>query len=305
MSPMKPRPAAAHLMLAAAVAVWGTSYPVTRYALRFVPPYTLAFLRYALAALFFAVFMRGRLRIPAREAGTVLLLGLTGGLGFAALMNLGMGRTTGVSGSLLSGAPPLITALLAAAILKEPLRAWKLAGLSAGIAGIICITVSSFLAGGDGTGAFKGDLLVFASQVCWAVYTVTGKRAAGRMGGAVAGAWGVIAAAGMLFPPALAEAALGRPCAAGAGAVGSLLYLSIFNTALAYILWNKALDTVDASTAAGFQFIQPLSGAIASMAMLGEGLTPAIAAGAALVIAGVSMMARAGGRPPINAPPPA
>lgn len=291
---MKPKPAAAYLMLVAAVALWGASYPVTRYALRFVPPYTLAFLRYALSALLFVACMRGRLRVPMREAGAVVILGLTGGAAFAVLMNLGMARTTGVSGSLLSGAPPLITALLAAAILKEPLRAGKIAGLAAGIAGVLCITASSFIAGGVSSAAFTGDLLILASQFCWALYTVEGKRAAGRMSGAVAGAWAVIAAAGLLFPFAFAEAAWGRPCVATTGAVGALLYLSLLNTALAYLLWNTALDAVGASTAAGFQFIQPLSGALVSMAMLGEGLTPALAAGAVLIFAGVSLMARAG-----------
>ncbi len=35
----------AYGMLLVAVAVWGVSYPVTKYALRFLPPFTLAFLR--------------------------------------------------------------------------------------------------------------------------------------------------------------------------------------------------------------------------------------------------------------------
>ncbi len=289
-------------MLVAAVAIWGASYPVTRYALRFIPPFTLAFLRYGLSALLFALCMGGRLRIPKSETGTVLLLGLAGGAGFVMFMNLGMSFTTGLSGSLLSGAPPLITALLALAILKEPLHRGTVAGLAAGLAGVLCVTGSSLVSGGAFSSAFAGDALILMSQFCWALYTVIGKRAAGRMEGAVAGAWTIIVAAGLLFPFALAESVWGRPCVVTGGAIWAVLYLTVLNTALAYLLWNRALHLVGASTAAGFQFIQPLSGALVAMALLGEALTYLLAAGAALILAGVSLMAHAGRRGPASPP---
>lgn len=283
-------------MLVAAVAIWGASYPVTRYVLRDIPPFTLAFLRYGLAGLLFALCMGGRLRVPRSETGTVLLLGVTGGAAFVTFMNLGMAFTTGISGALLSGAPPLITALLALAILREPLGGWTAAGLAAGIAGVACVAGSSLLPGGASYASLGGNILILASQCSWALYTVMAKRAAGRMPGAVAGAWTVIAATGLLFPFALAESVWGRPCALTGGALRAILYLAFINTALAYLFWNRALHFVGAATAAGFQFIQPLSGALVAMALLGEVPTLLLMAGAVLILAGVSLMARAGKR---------
>lgn len=284
---MKPTRPAAFAMLTAAAALWGASYPVTRYALGFFPPFTLAFLRFAFAAAALAALVRPSALPPRGERKALFLLGLTGAFLFASLMNLGMDRTTGIAGSLLSATPPILTALLAAWFLGESLRRGRAAGLALGIAGVALVVRSPAGAEGRTTAALFGNALVLLSQVSWAVYTMLGRRFALRETGESAALWTAAVGAALLLPFSCAEILGGAQIRLTAGGLLSFLYLSVLTTALAYILWNRALRAVGASTAAGFHYLQPLFGALVSMGLCGESLSLSLAAGAALILGGV------------------
>jgi drug/metabolite transporter (DMT)-like permease len=279
-------------MLITATAIWGASYPATKYALRFVPPFSLAFIRYGVAALVLVPCLRGARPVERADRRMFILLGLTGSFCFVSFMNLGMGLTTGVAGSLLSGSPPLITALLALHLLREPLRAAKIAGLALGVMGIVCVAGAPIREQFSSSRMICGNAIILLAQVSWALYTVIGKRAAGRYPGEVVVAWTALIGSAFLLPFALAEVGLGYPFLFTRECCISLVYLALINTALAYFLWNRALRFVGASTAASFQYIQPLSGAAVSVLFLGEAITPVLVAGAALIMAGVSLVLR-------------
>lgn len=282
------------LMIILAVTIWGGSYPVTKYALAFLPPFFLAFLRYALAACIFAPLLRKRLRIDRADVPLILLCGLTGSLFFVSFMNIGMGLTTGVSGSLLSGTPPLITALLAFYLLGEPLRPRKGAGLVIGFGGVLCVAGAPYFHSLGSASMMKGNIIILAAQVSWALYTTLARKAARRYPGEVVAAWTMIVGASCLCPLALAES-LRRPgYNFSGGCVLAILYLVLLNTALAYYFWNRALRVVRASTAASFQYLQPVSGALISISFLGEGFHLSLVAGAVLIVGGLFLVLRQG-----------
>ena len=292
---MKPSRFAAFSMLTVAVAFWGASYPVTRYALRFIPPFTLGYARFAAAALLLAAFVRPAAAPPRGERAALLALGFTGSFLFVGLMNLGMRATTGVAGSLLSATPPVLTALLAAAFLGEPLRRGRVAGLAAGIAGVVLVARAPGGGASPAADFVRGNAIILLSQVCWASYTMLGRRFALRCAGDTAAFWTTAVGALLLLPLSCLELLRGAAIVVTAGGALALLYLSVLNTALAYLFWNRALRTVGASTAAGFQYLQPLSGAFVSIAFLGERLSPPLVAGAALILAGVWFVLRGEG----------
>lgn len=287
MTPKPTRPAA-FAMLTAAVAFWGASFPVTHYALGFFPPFTLAFLRFVSAAAILAAVIRPSALPPRGERKALFLLGVTGAFLFASLMNLGMGTTTGIAGSLLSATPPILTAVLAAWFLGEPLRRGRAAGLALGIAGI-ALVIRPPAGAGDGftAAAFAGNAIFLLSQVSWAVYTMLGRRFALRETGESAALWTTAVGAALLLPFAGAEILGGARVRVTAGGLCSFLYLAVFTTALAYIFWNRALRTVGASSAAGFQYFQPLFGALVAVEVFGESPSLSLAAGAALILGGV------------------
>lgn len=288
----------AYGMLLVAVVIWGVSYPVTKYALRFLPPFLLAFLRFSLASVFFLPLLRGKASIRPEDRRSFLLLGLTGSFFLIAFMNLGLRFASAVSGSILSATPPLFTAVLALYFLRERLGLGKAGGLLLGLLGIVL--VARFPAGFKELSgrAILGNGLILAAQLSWAFYAILGKRAVERYGGETVAGWTSIVGAVLFLPFAIAETAWATGSSWTTsynltwGCVLAILYLSLLNTTLTYLFWNRSLRVVGASTAAGFLYLQPLSGALVSVLFLGEELRAGLVAGGGLILLGVSLILR-------------
>ena len=69
----------------------------------------------------------------------------------------------------------------------------------------------------------------------------------------------------------------------------SILYIGLVSTALAYYLWNKGLELMEAGNASVFFFAQPLTGTFFSWLLLGEKLNVGFFLGGALIMAGVAI----------------
>jgi drug/metabolite transporter (DMT)-like permease len=278
--------------------LWGTADVAGKLALEAIPPAMLAALRFAvaLAILWPLARWHGAPRVPARVTAPLGLVGVA--LTFL-LQNLGLDRTTATNASLLQGAAPVLTLLLAAVVLGERLGSRRLAAVGLAMTGVAAVT----LPGSGGVYApGLGDALVLASTGCFAAFVVLGRRAfpiydtlpvlAGMA------AWGTAA----LLPAALFEATITRPAAIGVGHVATVLYLGTGCSALTYGLWGYALRHLEAGRAATCDTLIPLVGLAAAVLVLRE--TPLMwhLAGGALVVAGV-WMAVSEPRPAVAAAP--
>jgi drug/metabolite transporter (DMT)-like permease len=278
--------AAAALVLASVL--WGTADVAGKLAMAAIPPATLAALRFALAlaVLWPLARRRGGPRVPARIAAP---LGLVGVAFTFLLQNLGLDRTAAANASMLQGAVPVLTVLLAGAFLGEPLGRRRLLCVGAVVAGVAAVT----LAGDGGLRApGMGDLLVLASAGCFAAFVVVGRRAFPVYGTlpVLAGmtAWGTAA----LIPAAAIEWSVARPAAIGPGEAALVLYLGVGCSALTYGLWGYALCHLEAARAAVFDALIPVVGILAAVAVLREAPATWHLAGGALVVVAVWLTAR-------------
>lgn len=224
------------LALVLASFLWGTADVAGKLALVAVPPATLAVLRFgvAVAILWPLSRWRGGPAVPTRITAPLGLLGVA----FTFLLqNLGLARTSATNASVLQGAVPVVTLLLAAAVLGERLGPRRVAAVGAAMAGVVAVT----LPGGGLRAPGLGDVLVLASTGGFAAFVVLGRRAFPVYGTlpVLAGmaAWGTAA----LLPAATAELWLTRPAAIGPGQVALVVYLGAGCSALTYALWGYAL----------------------------------------------------------------
>ena len=104
----------------------------------------------------------------------MVILAVTGGCGYGVLVYAGFKLTSAAHGAvLLPGMLPFLVALMAWLVLGErpsPQRWLGLVGIAAGIA---CLATDSF---GSSVGDWRGDLLILASSLSWAIYTVLVRR---------------------------------------------------------------------------------------------------------------------------------
>lgn len=228
-----------------------------------------------------------------RDCGWFLILGLTGYLGFGGLFYLGLQLTSASHAAVVSGANPIVTALISALILREALTAERIGGILLTMVGIALIVLSS--GASLASGSVLGDLIVVAAMVCWAFYSICTRRLIGRYSVVIVTAYSGVAGALLLTPIAIAtgarpEALVSAPPAAWLG----VLYSGTASTVLAYILMNRGIRTIGPTLTMVFTNLSPVWGVVAAWILRGEAITLWQGVAALLVVGGILLANRSG-----------
>jgi O-acetylserine/cysteine efflux transporter len=275
-------------LVLAVVTIWGFTFVPIRWALDAVPPFALAALRFAFAAVPALFFVRR----PPVSWSMLIAYGFAIGVFQFGFLFLGMrlGMPAGLS-SLVIQMQVFFTIGLAAWWLHDRLSWQSLVGAGVAAVGIAVLGWQNFIAGASAT--FTGFALVIAAALAWAVGNVIAKRAAGKHDVDMLAivVWGSLmaplplAAASYLFEggPAVWEAVTRmtwRPWAC-------VLFMSYVATLFALAQWNALLHRYPTAVIAPFALLIPVSGLVSGALFLDEGLSPLQLAGAALVLAGL------------------
>ncbi len=281
------RPAlpALHLLLALAVmAVWGTNFVVIKLALAHLPPLTLATLRFALAFLPMALFVKR----PAVAWRNLAAYGVLIGAGQFGLLFTAMRAdiTPGLA-SLVVQVQVFFTIGLSMRLTGERIAWSQVAALALAIGGLGTIALHT-----DGSATPLGLALVVGAALCWALGNMT-SRAAGPVNMLAYVVWSSVFA----VPPLLGLALLseGWPrMAAGIAAADSktwaaVLWQSVGNTMFGYGAWGWLLSRHPAGTVAPLALLVPVFGLGSAALLLGEPLQWWKLLAFALVMAGLAL----------------
>jgi len=272
--------------LAAAGVAWGTSVPLSKAALGWLPPAWLVVARFAMAAaVLFALVDRGALRAALRWP--VLAWGAVGLGGSVMVQNAGIAETSVTHAALLVGAGPVLVAVIAAAWHHDVARPVAWAGFAVSLGGVAVVAQGH---GGGATAA--GDAMVLISALVAAAMTVAqGRLLVGRDPAAVTAVLFLGAALGALPAAVLTEGAPPVPPAGGAGLLAVLAVLGLIaaGTLAPFTLFAYGQHKVSTEVAGAFLNLEPLVGAVVGVAAFGDPAGPRLAAGGAAIIAGIAM----------------
>jgi O-acetylserine/cysteine efflux transporter len=270
------------------VALWGYMFVLIKVALREVPPFALASMRFVMAALPLVFFIRR----PAMPWGYVVGYGFAIGVFQFGLLFLGMklGMPAGLS-SIVIQLQVFFTIALAAVLDGDRLRRHNFVGAAIAIAGLALLGAHKLLAGESGT--FIGFLLVLAAGMSWAVGNFIAKRGAGEH----APDMFALVVWSSLVPP-LPLAALSYALEGGQTAVHAVAGASLTSWACLAVMaygatlfgfgsWNALLHRYPTALISPFGLLIPVSGIASGALFLGETLAPLQMAGVALVFAGL------------------
>jgi len=287
----KQSPAYSTTAILLAMFLWATSFPFVLWALREVPPLTLAFLRYfilipiLLAYMHFETGIRDATRSLRRDWRLLLLLALTTVTLPNIAQNLGMERNQSSSiSSILQSSGPLFTVILAMLFLKDRMNWWQWTGMGLGLFGSVLLATNGLQMFGGGT--FEGNMLVMFSAITYAFATIFGKRLLGRNRPSTVVGWSNIIGAILLFPPTLVE---GCPIPATSSAWLNILGLALLSSFIAYVLWYKVMEYTPVSRLIVTIYLIPVIAVGLSIWWLGERLDAMQVLYAALIIAGVAI----------------
>lgn len=295
---MSSRRPSALVTLALVMIVWGSTYVVTKSAVREIPPLTLAVLRYLIAAAVLvpiAMARGGAMRL-ARPIPLAPLawMGLTGIVILTVGFNYGLLYGSATQGALVYALSPAAVAIAAVLWLRETLSGGRVAGIVLSVAGAGLVVLY-----GEASSAAPrpvlGALCMAAGIVAWAYYTVVAKRYAGA-DQVVVIAWVAIIGTAMLLPFGAVELLRSPMPRPGPEAWLSTLFLGGVASAAAYVLYNRVLRELDASLVGAWFTLDPIVGVASAIVFLGEALRPGQMVGGAIGLVGMWLAASNGPR---------
>ena len=249
----------------------GTSVPLSKSALAWLPPAWLVVVRFAIAAaVLLAVIDRKALRAAFRAP--VLGWGALGLGGSVLVQNAGIGMTSVTHASLLIGCGPVLVAVIAALWHRAVARPVAWAGFALSLGGVAVV------AGGQGGGASgAGDLIVMVSAMLAATLTVAqGRLLKDQVPAAITAVQFLGAAIGAL-PVALITEGLPHAPAGGPGmlAVLAVLGLAAVGTLAPFTLFAYGQHKVSTEVAGAFLNLEPLVGALVGVLAFSDPACPA------------------------------
>lgn len=302
-----------YLKLVLTTFFWGGTFVAARLAVKEAPPFFAASCRFFIAAACLLALTAWYSRKESRsfpvprslqQLGILFALGLTGIFCYNAIFFTGLKLTTATNGALIVAINPLLTAVLSALWLRERVNGTQAAGLLLSLAGVSVVVSKGSYAVIANLSFNKGDLIMLGAPLCWALYSILGKKALATFTPLAATAYAAFFGTLMLVPAAIAEhAAVGGPIP-GFTFVGwlAVLQLALLGTVIGFVWWYQGVQRIGAARAAVFVNLVPFFGATQAALLLGERVVPAQLLGGLLVVAGVYWGSR--GKSPAKAAAP-
>ena len=277
------------LSLIGVVFLWGSSFLLSKLALTELGPMCLAFYRWVIGSvgLIGCLTWHGRLGEVYENAHqrfwTFALLGLVGVTLFFVFQNLGLQYTIAVKVGVLINLNPVFIALLSMLTLGEGLNKLQWGGiLLAGVGVVFVITTGQDLAFRGHS--LLGDGLTVLSALCWAVYSILGRRLLGKLDPllttGIATVWGTL----WLLPLAAGE---GLALKLSPQIWLTIGVLGLLCSALAYLLWFRILNVVPPGRAAIYLYLIPLVSSALAVVFLHEPFTHRTGLGTGLILMGI------------------
>lgn len=271
-----------------ASAIWGGMYVVSDVVLETIPPFTLLTIRLILGCLALLPFVVLSQKMPRLTLRDWLRLMGVGVIGFGVSLGaqfVGTDISTAMNGTLITSASPAFIVLFGVVLLREPLTAARFAAVSLATLGVIVIVNPASVSLGVDTAL--GDLALAVAALTWGLYSVLVRMVSRQVDTLVVTLVAFVGGLCFTAPASWVELQTRSIGEITMVTVLGVLYLGVVSTAAAMWLWNRSFALVPAAAASLFFFAQPLVGALLSVILLGQAMTPNLWLGSLLIVLGV------------------
>ncbi|OPH61380.1 multidrug ABC transporter permease [Paenibacillus ferrarius] len=268
-----------------AILLWSTSFVGTKIAYNSFPPLTLGAARFVIASLILGAIMLSRkefIRPAPKDIGLMALSGILGTTLYFALENIGLELTTASSAALIVASYPAIAALMEFIFFRVKISWLKGLGIVMAIAGVYQISGGS---SGGIAGNLTGNLILILAGVVFAAYNFTTRKVVKNYSMVTVSFYQTIAGTLAFLPLAWIERA--RWQVPSTESLWTLLYLGVFCSVAAFMLYNYGLRNLSSGTAMALMNLVPLFGVIFSTLFLHEVLHIFDLIGGMIIIVGV------------------
>lgn len=271
--------------------LWSSIFVVGHEVLEKVPPATLTFWTWLIAAFSLLPFTWGSIRhdlhVIRREVVPLFFFALLGVSGFQYLMFAGLIQASTISAAVLSPTIPIIVALLCWPLLKEKLRPLQSLGVIISFMGTCWIATGGSLINILNIESGAGESLILIANLLMAGYTIMLRLYPSQLQPisfmAIIASMGTI----QILPFSMMEQGFATSLILVSDSLYGILYIGVVNYSLAYVFWNIAVNQYGATRTAIFLYLIPVFGTILSVIFLRETLYLYHSIGAMLIFAGL------------------
>lgn len=283
------------LMLALAGLFWAGNHIAGRAAAGHVPPVSMAGMRWLIGAAILWVFVHRQVRadipILLRHWKMVLLLCIGGGAMFSGLQYTALQYTTAMNASIVNSFAPIVIAIAGAMLFHERLNLLQMFGIVLSLIGVMLIVTRADMSVLRNMTFNIGDIFLLINMAIWGLYSAL-LRVRPPVHPLTFTFTLALIAGIVLFPGFVYEHMQGFTFQPTLRTLLVMGYVSIFPSLLAYICWNRGIETVGAARGGIFLHLVPVYGVILAIALLGETLQLFHIIGFVLIIAGVWLTSR-------------
>ena len=270
---------------------WGGTFVAGRLVAQNVGPFSIAFLRFAVASILLLLLtykLEGRLPgLNRRQIILVILLGMTGIFTYNVLFFKGLKLIEAGRAALIIATCPVFITLCSALFLKEKINLIKGLGILISVCGAVIVVsrgnLKDIFAGSLG----MGELYIFCCVLCWVAYSLTGVAAMKSLSPLVCVSYSSTIGAIALSIPAVFEGLIQNIGRQSVSDWLCILYLGVFGTVIGFVWYYQCVERLGPTKAGLFINFVPVFGVLSAFLILGESITLSLATGAALVISGV------------------
>ncbi|MDA8236137.1 MAG: DMT family transporter [Clostridia bacterium] len=265
-----------YLALTMVPLIWGSNFIIAKQLVKTLPPFALTTGRFAVAFLcLLPLFLYYRTKHPVKKMsaktwGVLIFLGITGVFAFNTLLYAGLKQTSPVNATLINAFNPTLTILLSIFILGEKLRGQQIIGLILSFIGVVWIAVQGQLDKLSNLAINQGDLFILGGALAWAIYSIWVKKVVPIVSPLVITTFSMFFGLLLLFPATYIESTFQPAGPLTWKSVLALIYLGIFPSVIAFLLWNRGIAQVGPGKASMFYNLLPLFVAIMSYLVWGE-----------------------------------
>ena len=255
-----------HIALFVANLIFGLNTPITRTIVpKVVDPFVMTFFRMIGAAILFwtiSIFTKQE-KVPTKDIVLFFFAAV-----FAIVLNqtffiYGLSKTSPIDASLVITLLPIVTMILAAIIIKEPITFKKAIGVIIGASGALILILGGNKNGGSSS--FAGNLIVLSSVFSFALYLTLFKDLITKYSPITAMKWMFLFAAILTVPISYKMLAVTNFSAFNTSIILRILYIVVLATFFTYMLIPIGQKTLRPTTVSMYNYLQPIVASFATV----------------------------------------
>lgn len=257
-----------HLFALTANVLWGLMAPIGKFALQEFSPLSVTTFRMigAAAAFWLLSLFCKQEQVNHRDMLRIFFASL-----FALVFNqgvfiFGLSLTSPIDASIVTTTLPIITMVVAAIYLKEPVTNKKVLGIFVGALGALTLILSSQASSTGGSNIW-GDLLCLMAQLSFSIYLTVFKGLSQQYSAVTINKWMFIYASMCYIPFSYQDVAAIDWAAISTPAIWQVLYVVLGGSFIAYICVMSAQKLLRPTVVSMYNYMQPIISSIAAVLM--------------------------------------